>query len=109
MKINFILDGLWMWIVRDTTISLYHSENSEWFGGYCFEKSLKNPSVRITAVAEFCSSHISFSCLLIAVNQDDKSIICMYDINKSKVLRAVLVPDKVRTYFLLFVIIFSYV
>lgn len=91
-----------MWIVRDSTISLYHSENSEWFGDYCFEKSLKNPSVRITAVAEFCSSHISFSCLLIAVKQDDKSIICLYDINKSEVVRAVLVPDKVRTNFSLF-------
>ena len=93
---------MWMWIAHDTSINLYHTENSEWFGCYCFEKSLKNPAVRITAVAEFFSSHISFSCLLIAVSQNDESIICMYDINKSRIVRAVLVPDKVRIYCLIF-------
>lgn len=89
------LDGLWMWVVYDTAINIYNTENSEWFGGYCFGESLKNPGAKITAVAEFSSSHITFPCLLIAVNHDHESLICMYDINISKIIRAVLVPEMV--------------
>lgn len=86
-------NGLWMWLVCDTAINIYHTENSERLGGYSFGETLKNPSAKITAVTEFCSSHVSFSCLLIAVEHDHESLICMYDITTSKIFRAVLVPD----------------
>lgn len=92
-----------MWVVCDTVINIYHTENSEWFGGYCFGDSLKKSSAKIAAVTELCSSHISFPCLLIAVNHDHESLICVYDIKISKVIRAVQVPDMVRIYFQLYI------
>lgn len=84
-----------MWIVHDTAINIYHTENSEWLGGYCFGESLKNPSAKIAAVLEFSSSDISFPCLLIAVDNDHESLICMYNVNISKVVRSILIPDRV--------------
>lgn len=93
------LDGLWVWLVCDTTISTYHTENSERFGGYCFGDSLKDPSAKITAATEFFSPHISFPCLLIAVKHDHESLICVYNINTSKVVRSVLIPETVRVHF----------
>ncbi|XP_054719171.1 protein ELYS-like [Uloborus diversus] len=90
-------DGLWMWIVHDTVIDVYNTENSEWFGGHCFGKSLKNPAALITTVVEFNSSHVSFPCLLLAVDQDHESLICMFDASTCEVVRSVLVPLKVTS------------
>ncbi|GFQ67064.1 protein ELYS [Trichonephila clavata] len=90
-------NGLWLYLVHDTVIDIYCTESGKWCGGHCFEESLRNPSAKITAAAEFTSSHISYPCLLLAVNQDDESLLCLFDVNSCKVVRAVIIPDRVTS------------
>ncbi|GIY67197.1 protein ELYS [Caerostris darwini] len=90
-------NGLWLYLVHGTVIDIYCTESGKWCGGYCFQQSLNNPSAKITAAVEFNSSHISFPALLLVVNQDDESLVCLFDVNSCKVERAVLIPDKVTS------------
>lgn len=90
-----IVDGLWLYIVHDTIINIYCTETGKWQGGHSFAESLKNPSAKIKAAAEFTSIHISFPCLILAVEQDHESLLCMFDVSSCRVFQAVLVPDKV--------------
>ncbi|GFT85448.1 protein ELYS [Nephila pilipes] len=90
-------NGLWLYLVHDTVIDIYCTESGKWCGGYCFEESLRNPSAKITAALEFTSSHISYPCLLLAVNQDDESLLCLFDVNSCKVVRTVIIPDRVTS------------
>ncbi|GIZ02700.1 protein ELYS [Caerostris extrusa] len=90
-------NGLWLYLVHGTVIDIYCTESGKWCGGYCFQQSLNNPSAKITAAVEFNSSHISFPALLLVVNQDDESLVCLFDVNSCKVERAVLIPDRVTS------------
>ncbi|GFX42816.1 protein ELYS [Trichonephila clavipes] len=91
------MHGLWLYLVHDTVIDVYCTESGKWCGGHCFEESLRNPSAKITAAVEFTSSHISYPCLLLAVNHDDESLLCLFDVNSCKVVRAVIIPDRVTS------------
>lgn len=90
-------NGLWLYLVHDTVIDIYCTESGKWCGGHCFEESLRNPSAKITSAVEFTSSHISYPCLLLAVNQDDESLLCLFDVNSCKVVQAVIIPDRVTS------------
>lgn len=81
--------------MHDTIINIYCTETGKWRGGHSFAESLKNPSAKIKAAVEITSRHISFDCLILAVEQDHESLLCMFDVSLCKVVQAVLVPDKV--------------
>ncbi|XP_055938873.1 protein ELYS-like isoform X2 [Argiope bruennichi] len=88
-------NGLWLYQIHGTVIDIYCIESGKWCGGHCFAKSLKNPFAKITAAVEFTSSHLSYPCLLLAVNQDDESLLCLFDVDSCKVVRAILMPGRV--------------
>ncbi|KAF8792315.1 Protein ELYS like protein [Argiope bruennichi] len=89
-------NGLWLYQIHGTVIDIYCIESGKWCGGHCFAKSLKNPFAKITAAVEFTSSHLSYPCLLLAVNQDDESLLCLFDVDSCKVVRAILMPGRER-------------
>ncbi|CAL1280678.1 unnamed protein product [Larinioides sclopetarius] len=90
-------NGLWLYQVHGTVIDIYCVESGKWCGGHCFAKTLKNPFAKITAAIEFTSSHVPFPCLLLAVNQDDESLLCLFDADSCKVAQAILMPGRVTS------------
>ncbi|KAK3538135.1 hypothetical protein QTP70_031929 [Hemibagrus guttatus] len=82
------------WLACGPHLEVVHAATGERFSAYRFSGVTDHLQPCVTAVREF--SWLKRSGLLVGLQEDESSMLCLYDLGISRVIKAVVIPNRVR-------------
>ncbi|KAF7703994.1 protein ELYS [Silurus meridionalis] len=81
------------WLACGPHLEVVHASTGERFSAYRFSSVTDHLQPCVTAVKEF--SWLKRSGLLVGLQEDESSMLCLYDLGISRVIKAVVIPNRI--------------
>ena len=88
------VDGRYGWLVRGSSLEVVNLSSANRVAAWCFGAVLKDHRMTVTCVAEYFYSN-SLKLLVGLKTPAEKGMLCVFDVKRSKVIKAIDVPYKV--------------
>ena len=80
------------WLAYGPQLEVVHSVTAERFSAYCFSGLSEHPP-NVLAARDFC--WLKRTGLLVGLEEAEGSMLCLYDLGISRVVKAVVIPGRV--------------
>lgn len=95
---NFSQDGMWTWLVKGSSLEVFSTHSVERYSSWNLSTPTKDFITSITAVTEFRASiNPAFRLLISADWGRTNSLLCLYDVKMSKILKAIEFSSKIKS------------
>lgn len=103
------LDGSYGWLAKGGVLEVFNVKYGQRLAAWSFGAAIKDPETLITAVCEFENDRTTTSQLVVASTTLNSrmpgGLICLFDVHRSAVIKAVQVPYEVGIIWLLICVV----